>query len=208
MTLRAPWLAVAFLLSALVPLWESLRGVELVRGSHAALDLAPWLILAPFPRRGDAAEPLVRALLSVTSLLVAPLGLAVGLDLARGAAPLALALGVGAGVASLLLWTAAAELAVRAESVRGLQSALWFGAFPGSAALASALLFAPRSAAQEPARLASWIALNPLAALLRWGRPGGLADLDPAGLLLSILAAGLALALVRARSLEHGPSSP
>lgn len=192
-------LGALYLAALVVPLLEGLLGLELALGPCAALALLPWLVLAPAPRRpgASASGTLVPALLALP-----PLALGAGVDLARGAAGGALALAAGTTWLALVLWTAAAEQAVRAAAAWSRHALVWFLLVPFALALRVALSWVPARGGDEPGRPA-WLALDPLLFLHRWGRAGGLAELRPAECAWVLLGAGLALFVARAPS-ERG----
>lgn len=209
MTLR--WFAAAFLLSLLVPLLEGLLpAVPLARGSLAALALLPWLALATLPRaeRKDgvgekngadpSAPPWWRATLFAGCLALPPLALGVGIDLARGAEPLALAPAAAAAWVALVLWVGAAERAARAARARAPFAWLWLALLPGAAALRLALAWVPLRASSVPAGRSPLFALDPLVWCHRWGRPGALESPAYGELALAVLAAALVLLAVTA----------
>jgi hypothetical protein len=194
---RTGGLAAAFLLSVAVPSCELLwPAASLARGSYTALALLPWFALAPLPRTGAAREPW-RATAFVGACALPPLGLGLGLDLARGLAPGALAWSLAGGWLALVLWTASAELAPRAPRSRQGFAGLWLVLLPGSAALALALTWVPRLGPDPPAP-ARWLELNPLLWCHRWGRAGGLEGLGGGPAAFPLLSSVLVLALVRA----------
>lgn len=202
MTLRA--LATPFLLALLVPCLESggallgaeeLAPVALARGSLAALALLPWLALSAWPRparedlAGSSRASSWRAPFLVGCLALPPLGLGVGLDLARGADPRALAAAALGAWTVLLLWVGAAERAAAAPRAARVFAVLWLALLPGAAALRLALAWVPARASSGPSGPGALFALDPLVWCQRWGREGGLASFAPRELGLALGAA-------------------
>lgn len=204
-------LAAAFLLSILVPLCEALLpALPLARGSLAALAILPWLVLAPLPRRRcDASRPAWREPLFGACLALPPLCLGVGLDLARGAEPRALAALSAAAWLVLFLWSWASECAARAARTRSIFAALWFLLLPGASALCCALAWVPLRASTGTHGRARLFALDPLVWCHRWGRAGGLAQPALVELVLAVFGAllvvGVVLVLGRHASAEERP---
>ncbi|HEX6886421.1 MAG TPA: hypothetical protein VF530_23800 [Planctomycetota bacterium] len=187
-------LGALYLAALAVPLAEGLLDLELALGPCAALALLPWLLLAPAPRRPDAAPG---GALTPALLALPPLALGAGVDLARGAAGGTLALAAGTTWLALVLWTAAAERAPRARPAAAWYASVWFLLVPFGLALRVALSWVPARGGAEPGRPA-WLALDPLLFLHRWGRAEGLAELRPAECAWVLLGAGLALLAARA----------
>jgi len=167
-----PGLVAAYGLGLAPPLLEALwPGLELVRGAHAPILWLVALFALSFPRARADAEPALRSAGLALLWLAPPLGLALGLDLARGMpAPRATALTLGLGTLCLG-WSALAAQAARAEATRARYRDAWLVAVPGLAALALALVFVPRAAGAPPgARLFS---ASPLVLAQRTALPGG-----------------------------------
>lgn len=198
--MAARQLAAAFLLSIFVPLCEALLpAVPLARGSLAALAILPWLVLLPLPLRARAPEePSWRAPLFGACLALPPLCLGAGIDLARGVEPRVLAANAAAAWLVLVLWSGAAGCAGRSQRSRSAFAALWFLFLPGASALRFALAWVPlRGSTSGPSR-APLFALDPLLWCHRWGRAGGLEQLQLLELLLALCAALLVFLIVLA----------
>jgi hypothetical protein len=195
---REAALAVAFLLSLLVPLGEALMpSVSLARGSLAALALLPWLALAPLPGgTRDSSEPAWRGALLAGCLCLPPLCLGAGIDLARGAKASVLGPTCAAGWLVLILWSLAARSAARTPESRSTFAVLWFLLLPCASALRFALAWVPQRAGSEAPGRAPLFAADPLLWCHRWGRAGGLAELGLGELALALAAALFALVLV------------
>jgi hypothetical protein len=193
------WLhAAAFLLSILVPIGEALLpAAPLARGSLAALALLPWLALASLPGAGhESSAPAWRAGSFPACLALPPLGLGAGIDLARGADARVLATTAAAGWLVLVLWSLAAELARRAPRARSAFAWLWFVLVPGASALAFALAWVPLRAGAAAPRRAPLLAADPLLWCHRWGRPGGLIELERGELAVALGMAAFVLGVV------------
>lgn len=165
-----PGLVAAYLLGAAPALLEAFLQVELVRG---ALSPVLWLVALfalGYPRAGAVPAPW-RETLAELAWLLPPLGLTLGLDLARGLAPTR-ALGLTLGLAGLCLaWSALGAHASRTPARRARYGAAWLLCVPGLAALALALTWVPRGAgASGGARL---FAGSPLVLAQRAALPDG-----------------------------------
>jgi MYXO-CTERM domain-containing protein len=191
--------AVALLASLAVllalPALRSLREVSLT----GAVLLAQ-LAIASAPR--SAGDDAWRASLWSAGALLPAIGLAVGLDVARGVSvsrtlPFALA-----GWLVLVAWSFAASAVGSSTRARNVFAGLWLAALPGSAVLWAALAWAPRTSAEDHAPGAVLAGVNALVWLQRSTRAGGLAETEAsagtAPLLLALLVA-LAVWLVRRR---------
>jgi hypothetical protein len=199
-------LALAFALALFVPVLEGLvSALDLARGSYTALAALPFLALAGLPRERGCAPARAEALL-VGALALPALALGAALDLAQGSAASAVAALAGGAWVLVVAWALAAERATRSAEARRLHAHLWLVLVPGVAALALALEWAPRRAA-DGGFAAAWLALDPLVWCHRAGRPGALAAPKVLELVLA-LAAALAVLLViegRVRQVEPAP---
>ena len=173
--MSASRLGALYLLALAVPLSEAVAGLELARGSYAALALLPWVAFATTPRRMERAGGGAASAPATACLSVPPLALAAGLDRARGISAFELGLCAGTSWLALLLWTLAAEQSVRTRFIRQLYGLLWFLLVPLGLALRIALAWIP-SRAPEASEGPAWLALDPLLFCHRWGRAGGLAE--------------------------------
>jgi len=167
----ASGLTVAFLVSFLAPLVEALLpGVPLVRGSHAALALAPWLVAALLPpRASEHARGARSVVLLVAAWSLPALGLGIGLDAAAGAGAAEIVAGAGTGWLVLVLWSTAAARARSSEEARRAYGWIWLLAVPGLAAWHAAFAFGAARAESdgEPVRL---LAVDPWIWWHQWAR--------------------------------------
>lgn len=167
-----PGLVAAYLLGLAPPLLEALLpGLELVQGAQAPALWLVALFALSFPRARADEERAGRSALLELLWLAPPLGLALGLDLARGQSGLRAA-GLTLGLAGLCLgWSALAAQAARRPETRARYRDVWLLLVPGLAALALALSWVPRGAGDPPgARLFS---ASPLVLAQRAALPGG-----------------------------------
>ena len=171
--MRTRGLTATYLLALAVPFLESVwPGVELARGSLSALLWLFALALHPYPRAGaDGARPLATSA-RLCLALSPPLGLTLGLDLARGTVEPARALWGTLGFAALLAaWTGLAVWAAPSARRRARYRDAWLLVVPGLATLALALAWVPRGA--DDGRSARFWALSPLVLAQRAARAGG-----------------------------------
>jgi len=167
----ARWLSACYLLSILAPLCEALwPGLELVRGSYAALALAPWMVAALLPAQRAPIRP--GALVHLAALVLPALLLGLGLDLERGGPVKALALSSLLGCLLLLAWSGARECAARTARTRRVYAWIWLAAVPGLAALQTALAWVPAREELPPDGALAWAALDPWIWWHRWALTG------------------------------------
>jgi hypothetical protein len=178
---------IAFLLALAVPAWEAWRAQPIGTGPLAPLVLFPFLVLGPLPLLSGQ-EGVSRARFGVFSALV-PLGLGLGLDLARGASPWPTSAFAASGWGTFALWCASA-----CSPNRMRYSAAWFLLMPGLMALRLALDWAPLDAARELSASSAWC-IDPWVFVHRWGRN----ELESGvALLLPLLTGGLVFLASRA----------
>jgi hypothetical protein len=172
------------------PALASWEGVSLSGGV-----LLVFLSIASAPRSAVLDAPWRTGLSSASAALPA-LGLAIGLDLARGVPSGRLVVASAAASAIVALWSFAASLASSTGRARSLFAALWIAALPGSAVLWAALAWAPAGRGATTAPGASLAGANALVWLHRWTRVGGLSTVEPASAAAPLVLALLALVAV------------
>jgi len=196
-----PGLVAAYLLGLAPPLCEALwPALELVQGRHAPFVLLVATFALAYPRSEPVERPAQSALYELL-WLAPPLGLALGLDLARGLAPLR-ATFMTLGLAALCLgWSALAAAAARVPAARARYRDLWLLLGPGLAALALALSWVPRGAGDG--RGARLFSASPLVLAQRAALPGGAEACTAFEFVLAFLVLALA-ALGTRRALRGG----
>lgn len=189
--MRTLGLIATYLLALAVPFLESVwPRVELAQGSLSALLWLFALALLTYPRASASEAPLL-ALPRHVLLLLPPLGLTLGLDLARGAAEPARAAATTLGFAMLFCaWAGLGEWAAVSAPRRLRYRDAWLLCGPGLATLALALAWVPRGAEDGPA--ARFWALSPLVLAQRAALAGGFEART--GVEFALAFAGVALA--------------
>jgi hypothetical protein len=194
---RTRGLTATYLLALAVPFLESVwPRVELARGSLSALLWLFALALLPYPRAGaeDGEKPLVTTAWLALALLP-PLGLTLGLDLARGTIEPARAAWTTLGFAALLAaWTGLAVWAAPNARRRARYRDAWLLVVPGLATLTLALAWVPRGA--DDGRAARFWALSPLVLAQRAARAGGAGERTGVEFALALAGAALAATFV------------
>jgi len=191
-----PGLVAAYLLGLAPPLLEALwPGLELLRGAHAPVLWLVALFTLSYPRAAACEGRALTLALAELAWLLPPLGLLLGLDLARGlAGPRAFALTLGFA-ALCLAWSALGAAASHEARTRARYRDAWLLCVPGLAALTLALAWVPRAADDPPgARL---FALSPLVLAQRAALPDGLAARTAFEFALAFVGVGLAAAYTR-----------
>lgn len=190
--MRTRGLIATYLLGLALPFLESVwPRIELARGAFSA---PLWLVafaLLTCPRRAAAEEAAWRVSARLLCALTPPLGLALGLDLARGAEARSAWL-VTAGFAVLFAgWSLLGEHAAQSARRRARYGDAWLVLVPGAAALAMALFFAPSRSVG--AGVPAFWSLSPLVLAQRAALPGGFGARPPLEFAWA-LAGGLAAA--------------